>query len=89
MNRLGQSEVLISDVYEFWPKNIQFDTPISLQLESIPISEGEEVMLKINGDLEIPEFKEKQPYITTSKKKNIHSHHHKWVKKTSRKPNVA
>lgn len=45
--------------------------PISLQIDCLPVNEGEEVILKINGATEVPVFREKQPFVVTSKRKTI------------------
>lgn len=68
---LGQSEVLISDIYEFWPPTVKFNTGVQLELNCRPINEGEEVVLKINGDVEVPVFKEKQPFVAASRRNTI------------------
>lgn len=64
----GHSEILISDVYEFWPANIQLLAMATIQIDCVPTNPGEEVVLKLERDRETPIFKDKSQSMYVNKR---------------------
>lgn len=56
---------MLSDVYEFWPPNTTFGIPVTLSIDCVATNEGEEVILKVDGNHDVPLLKDKtsQTYI--------------------------
>lgn len=59
---------MISDVYEFWPPNIHFSAVTTLQIDCVQTNPGEEVVLKLERDREVPIFKDKPQSMYVNKR---------------------
>lgn len=59
---------MISDVYEFWPSNIQLSAVATIQVDCVLTNPGEEVVLKMEHDREMPIFKDKSQSMYVNKR---------------------
>lgn len=59
---------MLSDVYEFWPPNITFGVPVTLSIDCVSTNEGEEVILKVDGNHDVPLLKDKTTPTYVNKK---------------------
>lgn len=59
----GQSEVLLSHVYEFWPPTISLGSSATLTMHCVPTSKSDndqnQVILKMEDGSEVAEVKDK------------------------------
>lgn len=59
----GQSEILLSHVYEFWPPSINLGTPAILTVNCVPTSKSDndqnQIILKLEDGSEVAEVKDK------------------------------